>query len=71
MGKVQQSEGEIRLDAAKDFPPPGAEAIGKNSSMKDIEQVAVENGMVPLRARCLERISQGTTTIEEFQKCKF
>ena len=51
--------------------PKIAEAIGKNSSMKDIEQVAVENGMVPLRARCLERISQGTTTIEEFQKCKF
>ena len=27
MGKVQQSEGEIRLDATKDLPPPGAEAI--------------------------------------------
>ncbi|HJZ12978.1 MAG TPA: ATPase, T2SS/T4P/T4SS family [Acidobacteriota bacterium] len=48
-----------------------AELIAKGASAKELEQVAVETGMVPLRAKCLAKINEGITTIEEFQKSKF
>ncbi len=48
-----------------------ADTIAKNGSAKEIENTAVERGMVTLRKRCLECINQGITTLEEFQKCKF
>ena len=47
------------------------EAIAKNSSAREIENIAAQNGMVTLRQRCLEKINEGITTLEEFQKCKF
>ncbi len=51
--------------------PAVADAITKNNSAKEIENVAAEHGMITLRKRCLESINQGITTLEEFQKCKF
>jgi type IV pilus assembly protein PilB len=51
--------------------PRVAEAIVKQASAKELEQVAIENGMISLRAKCLARINEGLTTIEEFQKSKF
>jgi type IV pilus assembly protein PilB len=47
------------------------EAIAKNSSAREIENLAVQNGMITLRQRCLQKINEGMTTLEEFQKCKF
>jgi type II secretory ATPase GspE/PulE/Tfp pilus assembly ATPase PilB-like protein len=51
--------------------PKVAELISNNSSAREIEQAVVESGMIPLRARCLEKVNEGLTAIEEFQKCKF
>lgn len=51
--------------------PTVAETIARNSSAKEIEQAAVSIGMISLRSRCLEKINEGITTIEEFQKSKF
>jgi type IV pilus assembly protein PilB len=47
------------------------EVIARNSSAREIEKNAVKNGMVSLRGRCLQKINEGITTIEEFQKSKF
>jgi type IV pilus assembly protein PilB len=47
------------------------EAIAGDGTVKDIETVAIEQGMSSLRKRCLEKINQGLTTLEEFQRCKF
>ncbi len=47
------------------------EAIARNASAKEIENLAIEQGMSTLRKRCLEKINQGLTTLEEFQRCKF
>ena len=47
------------------------ELIAANASVKDIESIAIEQGMTSLRKRCLEKINQGLTTLEEFQRCKF
>jgi type IV pilus assembly protein PilB len=51
--------------------PEVAEVVAKSTSSKEIEEVAVKNGMVTLRNRCLQKINEGITTIEEFQKSKF
>jgi type IV pilus assembly protein PilB len=51
--------------------PPITEVIGRNSSSHEIEKVALKHGMLTLRSRCLQRINEGITTIEEFQKSKF
>ncbi len=51
--------------------PPEAEVIGRNSSAHEIEKAAIKHGMLSLRSRCLQRINEGITTIEEFQKSKF
>jgi type IV pilus assembly protein PilB len=50
---------------------PVKEAIAKNSSAREIERIAVQCSMVTLRQRCLQKINEGITTLEEFQKCKF
>jgi type IV pilus assembly protein PilB len=47
------------------------DAVAKNASAREIEVLAVQNGMVTLRQRCLQKINEGITTVEEFQKCKF
>ncbi|PWT87811.1 MAG: hypothetical protein C5B54_11695 [Acidobacteria bacterium] len=47
------------------------EMIARGASALEIERGAVRNGLVTLRSRCLDKINQGLTTIEEFQKCKF
>ena len=47
------------------------EAIEKNASAREIEEIAIERGMSSLRKRCLEKINQGLTTLEEFQRSKF
>jgi type IV pilus assembly protein PilB len=47
------------------------QAIAGNASSKEIENIAIEQGMSSLRKRCLEKINQGLTTLEEFQRCKF
>jgi len=51
--------------------PEIADVLSRNSSVKEIEQAAAATGMVTLRSRCLEKINEGITTIEEFQKSKF
>ena len=51
--------------------PVAKEAIAKNHSAKEIENIAMGKGMISLRKRCLEKINQGLTTLEEFQRCKF
>lgn len=45
--------------------------IAGGPSTKEMEDQAMKNGMITLRMRCLERINEGITTLEEFQKCKF
>jgi len=50
---------------------PVKEAIAKNCSAREIESIAVRGGMITLRQRCLQKINEGITTLEEFQKCKF
>lgn len=47
------------------------DVVSKGGSAKEIETSAVENGTITLRNRCLQKINEGITTIEEFQKCKF
>jgi type IV pilus assembly protein PilB len=51
--------------------PRMVEVIARGSTAREIEKLAVKNGMVSLRARCLQKINEGITTIEEFQKSKF
>jgi type IV pilus assembly protein PilB len=46
-------------------------SIASDATAKDIENIAIERGMSSLRKRCLEKINQGLTTLEEFQRCKF
>jgi type IV pilus assembly protein PilB len=55
----------LQIDAAV------SEAIEKNATAKEIENIAIEHGLNSLRKRCLEKINQGLTTIEEFQRLKF
>ena len=47
------------------------ECIARNPSAREIESIAAQNGMITLRQRCLQKINEGITTVEEFQKCKF
>lgn len=63
--------GRIAIFEVLSNDPPVAEVIGRNSSAHEIEKVAVKHGMLSLRSRCLQRINEGITTIEEFQKSKF
>ncbi|HSE41743.1 MAG TPA: ATPase, T2SS/T4P/T4SS family, partial [Acidobacteriota bacterium] len=48
-----------------------AETIARGQSAQEIEKAAVTEGMLTLRSRCLQKINEGITTIEEFQKSKF
>jgi len=48
--------------------PSLAEAIQAGKSTEEIEQIAVENGMVTLKAYTLALITQQVTTISELQK---
>ena len=48
--------------------PSLAEAIQAGKSTEEIEQIAVENGMVTLKAYTLALIAQQVTTISELQK---
>ena len=50
--------------------PRISEAIARGASARDIEKQAIKSGMISLRAICLEKINEGITTIEEFQKAK-
>ncbi len=63
--------GRIAIFEVLSNDPPITEIIGRNSSSNEIEKVAVKHGMLSLRSRCLQRINEGITTIEEFQKSKF
>jgi type IV pilus assembly protein PilB len=63
--------GRIAIFEVLSNDPPVTEVIGRNSSSHEIEKVAVKHGMLTLRSRCLQRINDGITTIEEFQKSKF
>jgi type IV pilus assembly protein PilB len=63
--------GRIAIFEVLSNDPPITEVIGRNSSSHEIEKVAVKHGMLTLRSRCLQRINEGITTIEEFQKSKF
>jgi type IV pilus assembly protein PilB len=63
--------GRIAIFEVLSNDPPITEIIGRNSSSNEIEKVAVKHGMLTLRSRCLQRINEGITTIEEFQKSKF
>jgi type IV pilus assembly protein PilB len=47
------------------------EAIAQGATAKEIEALAADHGMMTLRKRSLERVNQGITTLEEFQRCKF
>ena len=48
--------------------PSLAEAIQAGKSTEEIEQIAVENGMITLRAYTVVLIAQQVTTISELQK---
>jgi type IV pilus assembly protein PilB len=48
-----------------------AELITAGAAAKEIEKTAVRMGMISLRSKCLQKVGQGITTIEEFEKCKF
>jgi type IV pilus assembly protein PilB len=63
--------GRIAIFEVLSNDPPITEIIGRNSFSNEIEKVAVKHGMLTLRSRCLQRINEGITTIEEFQKSKF
>lgn len=63
--------GRIAIFEVLSNDPPITEVIGRNSSSHEIEKVALKHGMLTLRSRCLQRINEGITTIEEFQKSKF
>jgi type II secretory ATPase GspE/PulE/Tfp pilus assembly ATPase PilB-like protein len=63
--------GRIAIFEVLSCNPDVADVIARTSSAKEIEQIAVKNGMVTLRNRCLQKINEGITTIEEFQKSKF
>jgi type IV pilus assembly protein PilB len=63
--------GRIAIFEVLSNDPPVTEVIGRNSSSHEIEKVALKHGMLTLRSRCLQRINEGITTIEEFQKSKF
>ncbi len=63
--------GRIAIFEALPVTPAVAEEIARNSSALEIEKVAIKDGMLSLRSRCLQRINEGVTTIEEFQKSKF
>lgn len=47
-----------------------SELIARNNPASEIEQVAMSLGMMSLRQTCLEKINEGMTTIEEFQKAR-
>jgi type IV pilus assembly protein PilB len=42
----------------------------KNAATQEIEKLAIESGMVTLRQRFLDKVNEGLTTIEEFQKAR-
>lgn len=50
--------------------PKVAELIARNAPASEIERTAVKLSMASLRQRCLEKINEGMTTIEEFQKAR-
>jgi type IV pilus assembly protein PilB len=51
---------------------PGiSEVISRSPSPQELEKAAIKDGMLSLRSRCLQRVNEGITTIEEFQKSKF
>lgn len=47
------------------------ESIASGALRMEIEKSAFRMGTIPLRARCLQKVAQGVTTVEEFEKCKF
>jgi type IV pilus assembly protein PilB len=48
-----------------------SELTAAGAAAKEMERTAVQMGMISLRSRCLQKVGQGLTTIEEFEKCKF
>ena len=47
-----------------------SEAISSAAPVRELERIAIKSGMVTLRAICLQKVNEGVTTIEEFQKAK-
>lgn len=41
------------------------DAIIRKASAKELEAIAIQNGMVPMREDGIEKIRQGHTTLEE------
>jgi type II secretory ATPase GspE/PulE/Tfp pilus assembly ATPase PilB-like protein len=37
---------------------------------KDIEQAALDSGMISIRERCLNLVKEGVTTFEEFSRLR-
>ena len=48
--------------------PAFRKALGRSASLKILEREAVRGGMATLRARMLQAVQEGRTTLEEFQK---
>ena len=63
--------GRIALYETLSPSPSFRKALSRNAGEKVLEKEAVKGGMVPLRARALDAIRSGLTTIEEFQKGNF
>jgi type IV pilus assembly protein PilB len=64
-------KGRIALYEILSPSAPFRKALAKNAVGRALDREAIKGGMVPLRARALEAIQGGLTTIEEFQKGNF
>jgi type IV pilus assembly protein PilB len=63
--------GRIAIFEVLPISPAIANVIATTPIASEIEKAAIKEGMLSLRSRCLQRINEGITTIEEFQKSKF
>ena len=64
-------KGRIALYETLSPSPAFRKALARGAAERALEREAVKGGMVPLRARAIEAIQAGLTTIEEFQKGNF
>ncbi|MFQ5877790.1 MAG: GspE/PulE family protein [Acidobacteriota bacterium] len=67
----QGYRGRVALFEVLEVTPDMASLIAATAPPGEIERLARQAGMSPLRAACLARVGQGLTTLEEFQKGNF
>ena len=67
----QGYRGRVALFEVLEVNPDMGSLIAAAAPPGEIERLARNAGMSPLRAACLARVGQGVTTLEEFQKGNF